>query len=163
MFEALKKKLSKQEGEALYAPIAGQEIPIQEAKDPTFAEELLGKAIAIIPTENKIVSPVDGTVGSVFETKHAITINTKEGGEVLIHVGIDTVQLKGQFYSTFVEDGAKIKKGDLLIEFDKAKVMEAGYDPTVFMVICNTDDYKEIKKPDNQMVTNQEVVVQLVR
>lgn len=131
--------------EVLYAPIKGKAIDLSEVNDGVFSEGMLGKGIGIEPEEGRAVSPVNGTVSVVFDTKHAIGITSEEGAEVLIHIGLDTVQLNGQYYTTHVKVGDKVKVGDLLVEFDKDKIQEAGYKTVTPIIISNTDMFKDVK------------------
>ncbi|MFI3212359.1 MAG: PTS glucose transporter subunit IIA [Eubacteriales bacterium] len=126
------------------SPVNGTAIPLSEVDDPTFAEEMIGKGMAVIPSSGTIVAPVDGVVNMVFETKHALGITSKDGVELLIHVGLDTVSLKGEHYTAKVKTGDTIVAGDLLLEFDIPKIQEAGYPVVTPVVICNTDDYKTV-------------------
>ena len=119
-------------------------MPLAEVEDEAFAGEVLGKGIAIEPTEGKLFSPVDGTVDNLFDTNHAIGISNNDGVEILLHIGIDTVQLNGKYFKAHVKTGQEIKKGDLLISFEIDKIKEAGYKVTTPMIICNTDDYKDV-------------------
>lgn len=126
------------------APAKGKIIPLTEVKDVTFASEILGKGAAIIPEENKIVAPFNGKAVVVFETGHAIALQSDEGIELLIHVGIDTVNLKGQFFHPCVENGTIIKKGDVLLNFDREEIEKEGYDLSTPIIITNTENYKDI-------------------
>lgn len=126
------------------APAKGKIIPLTEVKDVTFASEILGKGAAIIPEENKIVAPFNGKAVVVFETGHAIALQSDEGIELLIHVGIDTVNLKGQFFHPCVENGTIIKKGDVLLNFDREEIEKKGYDLSTPIIITNTENYKDI-------------------
>ncbi len=141
------------------APVKGECIPISEVSDPTFAEEILGKGMAIKPTEGKFYAPCDGTISTLFPTGHAIGLTTSDGVELLIHVGLDTVQLKGQFFSTKVEVNQTVKKGDLLLEADIAEISKAGYDTVTPMLICNSDDYSKIECKKAGSVTPGEDVI----
>ena len=123
------------------APVAGNAVPVSQVPDPTFAEELLGKGIAIEPTEGKVYAPCDATVDMMFETGHAVSLVADCGAEVLIHVGLETVTLKGKHFTIHAENGAKVKKGDLLVSFDMDAIKAAGYPLTTPMIVCNTDDY----------------------
>ena len=104
----------------------------------------LGDGVAVIPSEGKIYAPADGTIGMVFDTLHAISLTTEFGAEVLIHVGLDTVQLKGEGFEGHVKAGDTVKKGDLLLTVDLEKVKAAGYDIITPMLICNTADYAAV-------------------
>ena len=116
-----------------------------EVEDETFAQCMLGDGVAVEPSEGKLYSPCDGTVQTVFDTKHAITLESDEGSEILLHIGIDTVQLGGKHFNAVVADDQKVKKGDLLIEFDIDAIKAEGYKVTTPMIICNTDDYSSVK------------------
>lgn len=119
-------------------------MPLAEINDQAFSTGALGKGLGIIPTDNKIVAPVSGEVSAVFPTKHAIGIKTEEGVEVLIHIGIDTVELDGKHFDTIVEQGAIIEKGQLLSTVDFEGIQKDGYDPTVIVVVTNTMDYLDV-------------------
>ena len=116
-----------------------------EVEDETFAQCMLGDGVAIEPSEGKLYAPCNGTVETVFETKHAISLTSEEGSEILLHIGIDTVQLAGKHFEAMVEDDQPVKKGDLLISFDIDAIKAEGYKVTTPMIICNTDDYSAIK------------------
>ena len=141
-----KTKIENHSNQTLFvpAPAKGKMIPLTEVKDVTFASEILGKGAAIIPEENKIVAPFNGKAVVVFETGHAIALQSDEGLELLIHVGIDTVNLKGKFFHPCVENGTIIKKGDVLLNFDREEIEKEGYDLSTPIIITNTENYKEI-------------------
>lgn len=135
----------KVESGVVYAPIKGKAIALEEVNDGVFSAGMLGKGIGIEPAEGKAVSPVNGTVSVVFDTKHAIGITSDEGIEVLIHIGLDTVQLNGEPFDVHVKVGDKVKVGDLLAEFDMDKIKEAGYKTVTPIIISNTDAYSDVK------------------
>lgn len=155
IFDLKKRK----KGTVISSPLKGECIPIKEVKDPTFAEEILGKGIAIIPAEGKVYAPADGVVSTVFPTGHAVGVTTPDGVEILIHVGMDTVELKGQFFKTVVEADQKVKRGDLLLEADMEEISNAGYDTVTPMIICNSSDFSEITCKTEGMVEAGEEVV----
>lgn len=128
----------------IYSPIKGKVIPLKNVRDKVFSEEVMGKGMAIEPTEGKVVAPFDGSVEMVFHTKHAIGLKSNLGVEVLIHIGIDTVNLNGQYFTSHVQNGDEVKQGQLLIEFDLKNIQKAGYDTTTPVVITNSADYLEI-------------------
>lgn len=130
----------------IYSPMTGKVNPLSEVKDPTFASELMGKGIAIIPTVGQAVAPDDGEVVSLFRTKHAIGFQTESGAEILIHIGIDTVKLDGQHFEAHVETGSKVKKGDLLVSFDIEAIKQAGFEVTTPIIITNSDSYQDIQR-----------------
>ncbi len=126
------------------APATGKAIPLSEVEDGAFASEALGKGMAIIPTEGKIYAPCDGKITAFFPTGHALGIETEDGVEILIHVGLDTVSLEGKGFNKKAELGDVVKKGDLLLEFDLEVIKAAGLAVTTPVIITNTDDFSEI-------------------
>ena len=134
----------KTEIQTLYSPLNGQAIPLAEVKDETFAGEVLGKGMAVIPSEGVVKAPCDAEVSMVFDTKHAIGLTTESGIELLIHVGLNTVELEGKYYTVHVNDGDKVKEGQTLITFEMDKIKDAGYDVTTPMIVTNTDDFEEV-------------------
>src|SRR5699024_3612415 len=132
----------------LEAPLAGDMIPLEDVDDPVFSSRAMGKGVAIEPTDNAVVAPFTGKVSTVFPTKHAIGVISEEGVELLIHIGLDTVQLDSQFYDIHVEQDATIKEGDKLITFDKQKIKDAGYKITTPVIVTNTNDYLDILPTD---------------
>ena len=129
----------------LYAHLNGTVVPMEEVEDEAFASKVLGEGVAIEPSEGKLYSPCDGKIDMVFDTKHAVNIVSKDGCEVLLHIGIDTVKLGGEFFESHVSDGQEVHKGDLLISFDIAGIKKAGYKVTTPMIVCNTDDYNSVE------------------
>ena len=132
------------DSETLCAFTSGEVIPLSQVKDEVFSTETLGKGFAIKSDCGRIYSPCNGTIESVFDTKHAVNIISESGAEVLIHVGIDTVKLGGRFFEAHVKDGDKIKVGDTLLTFDDEAISGEGYDTAAVLVVCNSDDYGEI-------------------
>lgn len=130
----------------VYNPIKGFVIPLKEVKDETFAGEVLGKGMAVVPEVGEVVSPVNGQITTLFDTKHAIGITSENGIEILIHVGINTVELGGKYYTAHVEEGTKVIAGQKLLSFDIIGIRKEGYDVTTPVIITNTDDYSEIKE-----------------
>ncbi|GAK40393.1 beta-glucoside-specific PTS transporter subunit IIABC [Paenibacillus urinalis] len=126
------------------APMTGKAVPLSEVNDPTFGEELMGKGVAFVPSIGKLASPVTGTVMNVFKTKHAIVVRSDNGMELLIHVGINTVKLRGQYFESHVATGDRVQAGDELLTFELDKIAE-NYDITTAMVVTNTADYTEIR------------------
>lgn len=129
---------------SLRSPISGDVINITQTKDPVFSSEVLGKGVGILPNSNTVVAPINGEVVNLFPTKHAIVIKSHNGIEILIHIGIETVGLNGQFFSESVRQGDKIKQGDKLMDVDFKQIENAGYDTTVLMVVTNSTDYKDV-------------------
>lgn len=140
-----KKEVIKFEKNAVYSPLNGNAIPLSEVKDETFAGEVLGKGMAVIPKEGKVYAPFDGVAETVFDTKHAIGLTSQDGIEVLIHIGINTVELNGRHYETHISEGDEVKAGQLLVTFDPEAIRQEGYDITTPIIVTNSDDYEEIK------------------
>lgn len=129
----------------VFSPIEGNAISLDKVNDGVFSEGMLGKGIAIEPSVGRAVSPINGVVSTVFETKHAIGLTSDDGIEILIHIGIDTVKLNGEHFNTHVKSGDKVKVGDILVEFDIEKIKEAGYPIVTPVIITNTDSYENIE------------------
>ncbi|HHQ2339025.1 TPA: beta-glucoside-specific PTS transporter subunit IIABC [Enterococcus faecium] len=132
-------------------PVKGTVCPISEVNDAVFSKGLLGKGVAIHPEENSIYSPVEGEVITILESKHAIGLRSKEGIELLIHVGIDTVNLKGEPFEVFVKAGDQVSAGQLLINADFAAIRNAGYDDTVIVVVTNSENYAGISEASGSL------------
>ena len=146
MFDSLKKMFEKNAKTiSLKAVEDGRTIPMDEVNDQTFAQELLGPGIAIVPSNGTVVSPINGTIATVMDTKHAVCIQGEDGLELIVHAGLDTVELNGKYYQTYKEIGDQVKAGDVLLEFDLEEITKAGYDVTTPIVITNLGDYKITK------------------
>ena len=122
----------------------GTAIPLEEVEDEVFSQKILGDGIAIRPAEGKLYAPCDGTIETVFDTRHAVNMTSADGVEILMHIGIDTVKLEGKYFEAHVSDGQAVKKGDLLISFDMEAITAAGYKLTTPMLVCNVDDYAAV-------------------
>ena len=127
-------------------PVAGKIIPASEIADPVFAAEGMGPSVGIVPTGETVYAPFDGEVMMVFPTKHAVGLTSTDGIEVLIHVGIDTVNMNGTGFEAFVEGGQKVSKGHKLLTFDRAEIKKAGYSDTVIVVLTNGNDLPDVNK-----------------
>lgn len=164
MFDSLKKMFEKNAKIiSLKAVEDGRTIPMDEVNDQTFAQELLGPGIAIVPSNGIVVSPIDGTIATVMDTKHAVCIQGEDGLELIVHAGLDTVELNGKYYQTYKEIGDQVKAGDVLLEFDLEEIAKAGYDVTTPIVITNLGDYKITKCLTGQQVKAGEEVIQLTK
>ena len=128
----------------LDSPIQGKLVPLSEVKDPAFASGAMGRGAAVSEPAGKVYSPVDGEVTVLFETKHAIGLHGENGADILIHVGLDTVNLKGEHFTAHVAQGDKVKRGQLLLEFDVAAIVAAGYDVTTPVLVTNAADFGKI-------------------
>ena len=164
MFDSLKKMFEKNAKTiSLKAVEDGRTIPMYEVNDQTFAQELLGPGIAIVPSNGTVVSPINGTIATVMDTKHAVCIQGEDGLELIVHAGLDTVELNGKYYQTYKEIGDQVKAGDVLLEFDLEEITKAGYDVTTPIVITNLGDYKITKCLTGQQVKAGEEVIQLTK
>ena len=158
MFSALKKFLGGAEKKEILAPVSGKVIPMSQVADPTFSQEILGKGVAVIPSEGRIVS---GEVVVMFGTKHAVSIKADNGAELIVHIGLDTVNLKGEYFEAHVKQGDRVKAGDLLVTVDLEKVKDAGYDVTTPVIICNTPDFPNMVCHTGMEVKAQDPVIEL--
>lgn len=140
----------------LGAPLKGEVRDLNEVEDEAFSSGVLGKGGAILPSDGKVVSPVDGTIVTFFPTSHAIGIQSDSGVEILIHVGMDTVKLNGKYFNPKAKEGDHIKKGQLLLEFDIDNIKKEGYSTLTPIIISNTDDYSDIIKTSEKEIDYQE-------
>lgn len=128
----------------LNAPVSGRVIPLSEVNDPTFSDHILGEGFAILPENGVICAPADAVIESVPHTKHAVSMTTDSGVELLIHVGLDTVELDGKFFTLPHAVGDHVKAGDVLIEFDPDGIRNAGYDIVTPVIVTNTENYASV-------------------
>lgn len=145
----------------VYAPMAGEAVDISQVPDPTFSSGAMGTGIAIQPTDGKVCSPVNGTVDMMFDTGHAVTLVSDNGIEILIHVGLETVGLNGAPFQVKVQNGQKVKQGDILMIADLDAIKAAGLPTITPVLICNTDDYTTFNTTTGKAVTNADVVIEL--
>lgn len=125
----------------LVSPLSGKIVPLAEVKDETFAEGIMGEGVAIYPTDDRVYAPVSGLIIAFFETHHAITVLSDEGAEILIHVGKDTVELKGKYFTPLKKAGERVKRGEALLTFDRRAIEGAGYDITTPITVANSARY----------------------
>lgn len=151
-------KRKTKEDKKLNSPLAGKVIDVKETKDPVFNSGCLGKGVGILPEETILVAPIAGKIVSFFPTKHAIGIETEAGVEILIHVGINTVELNGKYFKAYKKQGDKVKQGEALLEIDFKSIENEGYDPTVIMVITNTKNYQSIQIQTGNKTTNDIII-----
>lgn len=137
------------DGVAITSPADGKVIPLTQVEDDVFSAGLLGKGIGIEPTDSQIVAPFDGTISTLFPTKHAIGIVSNNGTELLIHIGIETVELEGKFFEAHVKQGDHVKRGQLLVTADFAKIKAAGYNTQIPVVITNSHDFEHVDPVDS--------------
>ena len=149
--------------ETLTSPVNGTQISLSEVADETFASEMLGTTVAVEPADGKIVAPCDGEVSNIFETGHAVCITTESGGELLIHIGIDTVKMDGKGFTKKVSDGDKVHAGDILVETDLEEIKNAGYQTTTMMILTNTDEFGNVTKAEPAEVKTTSKVMTLTK
>ncbi|MFC0179717.1 PTS glucose transporter subunit IIA [Thorsellia kenyensis] len=166
-FDKIKSLMSDEKTDAahieIFAPISGEIVNIEDVPDVVFAEKVVGDGIAIKPTGNLIVSPVNGTIGKIFETNHAFSIESNEGIELFVHFGFDTVQLRGAGFTRIAEEGQSVKVGDPIIELDLALLEEKAKSTLTPVVISNLDDIKEMSKLSGNVVAGQSPILKVTR
>ncbi|MCM3032338.1 beta-glucoside-specific PTS transporter subunit IIABC [Niallia taxi] len=146
--------------EVIYSPINGEVLSLSLLKDEAFASGALGQGVAIEPSEGKVYSPVDGTVTALFPTNHAIGITSDNGSEILIHVGMDTVELNGKFFTAHVSHGTRVKKGQLLIDFDLTEIKKAGYVVSTPVIVTNQGDFEQITPTEQKQTKVGEQLIE---
>lgn len=145
----------------LYSHMNGTVVKLEDVEDEVFSQKILGEGAAVEPSEGKLYAPCDGKIDSVFDTKHAVNMVSSEGVEILLHIGIDTVKLGGQYFEAHVSDGQEVKKGDLLISFDMDKIKAAGYKVTTPIIIGNTDDYASVEPVAQNSVSAGDIILKI--
>lgn len=145
----------------IYSPCLGVVRHLENVNDVAFAQKLIGDGIAVVPKESNIVSPIDGEVAMVFPTGHAIGLKTNEGVEILIHVGIDTVELEGKGFKVFVKQGDKVKVGDKLLKVNLEEVINEGYEVDTMVLVTNIADYKKVVQVSEKNVCESDLIFNL--
>ena len=141
------------------SPVTGKIVPIDTVSDPTFAQEMIGKGVAIIPEDGNFYAPASGTLVALFPTGHAYALNTDDGAEILVHIGIDTVKLNGQFYDVQAKQGDTVKKCDLIVIVDLEGIKAAGYDTVTPVIISNSNKFSKVEKKDGNVTAGEAVVL----
>lgn len=144
------------------SPAKGKLISISKVSDPTFAQEIMGKGVAVIPEDGTIVSPINGTIQMVFDTKHAIGFLSEEGAEVLVHVGLDTVNLNGQYFEALVKDGDRVQVGTPVLKVDLKGIQKAGYEIVTPVIVTNSADYADVITEGEKGVQTKETVMKVI-
>ena len=144
------------------SPVEGRLLPLTEVKDTVFSSLAMGKGIAVLPTKGEIVAPEDCLVSVIYPTMHAIGLCLDNGAELLVHIGMDTVEMKGEGFQKFVQVGSHIEKGTTIIRFDIDRIKEAGYDPTVVVVVANTDAYRDVIGEQNTEIHQLQAAITLL-
>lgn len=145
----------------LYSHMNGTSVKLEDVEDEVFSQKILGEGAAVEPSEGKLYAPCDGKIDSVFDTKHAVNMVSNDGVEILLHIGIDTVKLGGQYFEAHVSDGQEVKKGDLLISFDMDKIKAAGYKVTTPIIIGNTDDYASVEPAAENSISAGDIILKI--
>ena len=145
----------------LYSHMNGTAVKLEDVEDEVFSQKILGEGAAVEPSEGKLYAPCDGKIDSVFDTKHAVNMVSDDGVEILLHIGIDTVKLGGQYFKAHVSDGQEVKKGDLLISFDMDKIKAAGYKVTTPLIIGNTDDFASVEPVAQNSVSAGDMILKI--
>jgi PTS system beta-glucosides-specific IIC component len=146
--------------DTILSPIEGKSVPLSSVNDPVFSSGAMGNGAAVIPSAGTCVSPVDGELTVAFPTGHAYGIKADSGAELLIHIGINTVELKGHYFDPKVEAGVKVKKGDILTRFEPDKIKDAGYDTTTMVIVTNTNDYEAVVPHVEESASADSVLIQ---
>lgn len=147
--------------ETIASPVTGKVEPLANVNDQVFSSEMMGKGAAVFPENGNVIAPADGTITVAYETKHAYGIQTSEGVEILIHIGIDTVKMEGNGFDRKIEQGDTVKKGDLLGTFDISEIQKAEYDPTVMIIITNTIEYTDIIAVEQEDIREGDDLLQI--
>ena len=150
-------------GQEVMSPLTGEVLPIEKAEDEVFASKVMGDGVVILPETTDVYAPFDGTIASLFPTKHAIGLVSDKGAEILIHIGINTVDLNGEGSKAFVKQGDSVTKGDKLSSFDKVAIENAGYSSQTMVIITNGSNYNQIIKHDNQFSQTGDLILELVK
>jgi len=163
MFSKWRKKSTESKQVEILAPVTGKAVPLTEVPDEAFAAGHMGKGIAIEPTEGKLISPFEGTVVHVIKSNHAIMLEDALGLQFLFHIGINTVSLKGEGFTSHVNVGDKVKAGQLLIEFDIAKIVSSGYPTITPIIVTNADEVTEsLEGLSGSVTAGQDVILKAV-
>lgn len=143
----------------IFSPAEGQVIALNQVKDEVFATGIMGEGIAVIPDNGVLYAPAAGIIGNVFASGHALSMRTDNGVELIFHIGIDTIQLEGRYFSPQVSAGQSVKAGDVLVEFDLNAIVEAGYDPVVVAIVTNADRFRVTPRPNTERITHRQIVM----
>ncbi len=148
-------------GQEIFAPLSGEILPIEKADDEVFASKLMGNGVVILPESTDVLAPFDGTIATLFPTRHAIGLISDNGAELLIHIGINTVGLAGKGFESFVKQGDHVTKGQKLVSFNKQTIEDAGFSSQTMVIITNSNDYSEISSQENQFSQAGDLIIEL--
>ena len=146
----------------IYSPVKGEQISLERVSDPVFSQKMMGDGTAIIPSEKTIVAPISGVLTTVFPTKHAFGIEGDNGEEILIHIGINTVELNGKYFTLHVKQDYYVKQGDPLVTVDFDSIKKEGYSLETPLIVLNTSNYKEIRELEQGPVDQLQPILELV-
>lgn len=149
--------------EKISAPLSGTIIPLEDVEDEAFRSGMLGDGVAVSPSSGEVYAPVDGTLSVLFPTGHAIGITSTTGAELLIHIGFNTVSLNGKYFTPMKKQGDTVKKGELILKFDKLKIEEEGFSTVTPVILSNSNNYSEIKKTEKEKIVSGETLLELER
>lgn len=149
-------------GEVLASPMTGQIVQLENVEDDVFSSKMMGDGVAILPTEGKVFAPVSGEVTVTMDSKHAVGITSENGAEILIHVGIDTVQMNGKGFTSNIQKGNQVNVGDLLLEADLQTIKDSEYDPTTMVIITNSADYADVKVTKEENIAHADELLELI-
>jgi len=158
-----KEKLVEDKQIKIQSPLDGELVPLTEVEDEVFSSGAMGQGAAIIPTDGKLVAPFDSKITSFFPTKHAIGLTDENGIELLIHIGMDTVQLNGQHFTSSVKEGQKVKQGESLVDFDVSAIQQAGYSVVSPIIVTNTNDFKQVASEKSRHVDPNDTIITVVK
>ena len=147
----------------LLSPIKGKAIELENVKDDAFASGILGKGVAVLPEEGKVYAPADGEISALFPTLHAIGMTTDSGAQLLIHIGLDTVQLEGEGFEAFVKQGDHVKQGDLLVSFDQEFIEGKGYCLETPILVTNVEDFLDVVQMGSGQIHAGDELLELVK
>ena len=156
------KEIVEMNGEVIVSPMNGEVVQLENVADPVFSTKMMGEGVAILPTDGKVYSPVNGEVSVMMDSNHAVGLVSDNGAEILIHVGIDTVQMNGEGFTSHVQKGDKVQAGDLLIEANLDAIKEHNYDTTTMVIVTNTADYGEVIVTQENTIANADELLELV-
>jgi glucose-specific phosphotransferase system IIA component len=154
---------SKESGKVILAPQTGKIVPLSEVPDPVFSGKVLGDGAAILPAENKVFAPISGTIVQVADTLHAVCIESEDGLDILLHLGLDTVKLKGKGFRCHVRSGQHVAAGDLLMEMDLDYIQRAGYPVVTPCIITNLDAVKKVSAASGDAVAGKTILIKYER
>ncbi|WMY96668.1 MAG: PTS glucose transporter subunit IIA [Arsenophonus sp.] len=147
----------------IIAPISGQIIHIEDVPDVVFSEKIVGDGIAVNPSGDKIVAPINGTISKIFETNHAFSMKSKSGIELFVHFGIDTINLKGEGFSRIAKEGKKVKIGDLILKIDLLLLQKKAKSVLTPIIISNMDEIKELKKSSGPIIAGETIIMKIIK